>query len=328
MSAGFARHPALPHPAARVWHDPVLAVAVALIAVLSVLFLVPRPVAIATPPALTLAVADLRGHALVVVRTDDRSATRRIALPGGPHEMVALPDGRLVVSLEQYGALAVVDVARGDVTRLTVGGVPHGLAVDGTTLYVTDRSADAVRRFSIDTLEERAPLPVGVTPHIVATGADGTLLVANAGEDTLNIGERKLPVSHVPESIAVGADGVVATAGSIGGTLHLFDRDGRAIGAHDLGGRPVRLQYDSPGRVLAASLSAERAVAFVEGGSVRRVVVGGVPDGLAFSPDGRWLYVGDMYGGEVAVVDVRQGRLVERLPAGTTAGALLVLPRP
>ncbi|MGE3855614.1 MAG: hypothetical protein AB7G21_01505 [Dehalococcoidia bacterium] len=330
MAAGLARQ----HEAARLpspwWRDRALLAAFAGVAVLAALFLAP-PVpraGVASPPPVTIAVADLRGHALAIVDTARPGAARRIPLPGGPHEVVALPDGRLVVSLEQYAALAVVDVASGEVTRLAVGGIPHGLAVDATTLYVTDRSIDAVRRFALGTWAEHPPLAAGAMPHIVASSTDGTLLVANAGDDTLSVGGRALAVSHVPESVAVGAGGIVATAGSIGGTLHFFDASGAPVAEHELGGRPVRLQYDPDGRLLAAALSAEGAVALLDrpGGEVRRVTVGGVPDGLAFSPDGRWLYVGDMYGGDVAVVDVRTARLVQRFPAGRTAGALLVLP--
>lgn len=30
--------------------------------------------------------------------------------PGGPHELLRLPDGRIVASLEQAGALAVIEI--------------------------------------------------------------------------------------------------------------------------------------------------------------------------------------------------------------------------
>ncbi len=164
-------------------------------------------------------------------------------------------------------------------------------------------------------------------PHIVASRPDGSLAIANAADDTLTLGDRAIHVSHVPESIAVGLDGRVATAGSVGGTLHVFDASGAPIAEHEVGGRPVRLLYAPNGRVLAAALSADGTVALVEDGVVRRITVGGVPDGLAFSSDGRWLYAGDMHGGGVSVIDVARSRLVQHLEAGRSAGALFVLPR-
>jgi len=55
--------------------------------------------------------------------------------------------------------------------------------------------------------------------------------------------------------------------------------------------------------------------------------VGGVPDGLAFSADGRWLFVGDLSTGVVSAVDVASGRVAARRDAGASAGALLLLDR-
>lgn len=179
MSAATA---AAPHASWR--FDPVLAAAFVASMLLAALFVAP-PGSPVSAPALNLAVADLRGHALVVLNTGAPGAARRIALPGGPHEFAALPDGRIAVSLEQY---------------------------------------------------------------------------------------------------------------------------------------------DPRGEVLAASLSADGVVALVQHDQVRRVVVGGVPDGLAFSPDGRWLYVGDMVGGAVSVVEVARARVVQRIPVAESVGTLLVLP--
>ena len=78
-----------------------------------------------------LLVADLRGRALIVVDLAQAAEPLRIALPGGPHELLELPDGRIVASLEQSGALAVVDLASGAVERIETGGLPHGrLGID------------------------------------------------------------------------------------------------------------------------------------------------------------------------------------------------------
>jgi DNA-binding beta-propeller fold protein YncE len=242
--------------------------------------------------------------------------------------MALLPDGRVVVSLEQAGAIAIVDPHPGETRTLDVGGLPHGLALLGGALYVTDRSTDRLRRFSTTDWREGAPVSVGAWPHAVARLPDGTLAVANAADDTLIIAEAVVPVSQVPETIAVAADGRVATAGSLGGVVHLFSRDGAPEGSHEVGGRPVRVLFAPDGDILAVALSSEAAVAMIEGGRVRRIVVGGVPDGLEFSPDGRWLYVGDDARGAVSVIDVGRGAVASRFAAGESAGAVLSVPRP
>ncbi len=313
--------------------DPVLLVALVAMLLLAAAFVAPRavtfalsaPFAAPTPAPLHLVVADLRGHALVVIDTGDPDGARRIPLPGGPHEFAALPDGRVAVSLEQFGTVAIVDPASGDVRSLRIGGTPHGLAVSGDSLYVTDRSVNAVRRFALDGWAEGAPVAAGAWPHIVEARPDGSLSIANAADDTVTLGGHAVPVSHVPESIAVAPDGRVATAGAVGGLLEVLDARGVRTEQYQVNGRPVRLRYDPRGAVLAASLSASGAVAVVQDGRVRQIAVGGVPDGLAFSPDGRWLYVADMYGGGVSVVDVERSRVAQHIPVAGSAGALLVL---
>lgn len=316
--------------------DPALAAALLALLALALLVAAPRRLLPASPPHLRLAVADLRGHALVVGNPRDPASARRIPLAGGPHELVALADGRLAVSLEQAGALAIVDAASGAVETLHIGGTPHGLALMAGTLYVTDRSTNTLRRFTVGSWQELPPLAAGAWPHAVQPLPGGALAVANAAGDTLAIGAHVVTTSHVPETIAVAPDGTVATAGSLGGAIELFDAGGGLIAHYAVGGRPVRVLFAPDGRTLAAALSADGSIAIVDvhddvhgdGDGVRRVAVGGVPDGLAFSPDGRWLYAGDEVGGAVSVVDVQRGVVVARFAVGVSAGALLVLGSP
>jgi len=57
------------------------------------------------------------------------------------------------------------------------------------------------------------------------------------------------------------------------------------------------------------------------------VPVEGVPDGLAFSSDGRIVYASDVFGGAVTAVDVASGEVRAVLRAGESTGALLVASR-
>ncbi len=276
-----------------------------------------------------LLVADLRGRALIVVDLDGAVAPVRIALPGGPHELLELPDGRIVASLEQSGALALVDLASGDVERIETGGLPHGLALDGTTLYVTDRAIDVIRRFDTGDWSEREPVEAGAWPHAVAVLPGGALAIANASASTLLIGEHERAVSELPETIALAPDGTaLATAGARGGAVEVYDLDGSPLMRVAVGGRPVRVAYAPDGRLIAAALSAGAGVALIDSdGAVAHVAVSGVPDGLVFSPDGRWLFVGDVYAGVVTVIDVERGAVAYSLELGSSAGAMLLVAR-
>ncbi len=307
---------------------PLAAAVVALLAT-AALYSHAAPATVSTPPtAGRLIVADLRGDALVVIDLGG-ARPRHIALPGGPHELLQLPDGRIVASLEQAGVLAVIEIDSGAVEIVVTGGLPHGLGYDAGTLFVTDREAGAVRRMIVDGWSELAPLPAAEMPHAVAVLAGGTIAVANAGDDTLQLGDRLIAVSALPETVATDRDGLrVAIVGALGGALDVFAADGSPLLHVALGGRPVRAIFGPRGERIAVALSAEASVALVDmSGGVRRVPVGGVPDGLAFDASGRYLFVSDLSRGAVSVVDVLRGEVTQHFDAASSAGALLVLSR-
>ena len=307
---------------------PLVAAMAALLAAMA-LYLHASPAAVSTPPpGGRLIVADLRGDALVLIDLEG-APPRRIALPGGPHELLRLPDGRIVASLEQAGALAVIEIDSGAVETVVTGGSPHGLGYNAGTLFVTDRNASAVRRLIVDGWSELAPLPAANMPHAVAVLAGGTIAVASAGDDVLQLGGRSIAVSALPETAAADRDGLrVAIAGALGGALDVFAADGSPLLHVALGGRPVRAIFAPRGDRIAVALSAQASVALVDmTGGVRRVPLGGVPDGLAFDASGRYLFVSDLSRGTISVVDVSRGEVTQHFDAGSSAGALLVLSR-
>lgn len=271
-----------------------------------------------------IVVADLRADELLLVDVDTGAVTGRIALPGGGHELLELPDGRVAVSIEQQGLIAIVDLKSRTVEEQAIGGVPHGLAFDGDVLLVTDRSVDQVRRFALDDWRELEPVATDHWPHAVALAADGRLVVASALDSSLAIGDARIEVSELPETVAVGPDGAIATAGAVGGALHVFAGDGSEELRVALGGRPVRVVFSPDGATIAVALSANGEIALVDrAGIVRTVAVPGVPDGLAFSTSGRRLYAGDVAGGGLATIDVGTATLVDVREIGTATGAIL-----
>lgn len=293
------------------------------------------PHAAARPPDERLLALDLRGHTLSLVAVRGGRVLSTVPLPGGPHEVVPLADGRVVVSLEQSGALAVVDPRSSAVARLDTGGLPHGLALDGETLYVTDRDHDLVRRFRVDRGDpanwpELAAVPGGGWPHALVI-ADRRLIVAAARDNAVRIDGVAVPAPALPETVdASPRTGRIVTAGAMDGVVRLYERDGTVVASYEVGWRPVRVRFAPDGQTVAVALSAAGAVALIAHDETRTVRVSGAPDGLAFSADGNWLYVADITSGALSAVQVRSGRVRPLLAggvAGQSGGALLLWPR-
>jgi YVTN family beta-propeller protein len=56
--------------------------------------------------------------------------------------------------------------------------------------------------------------------------------------------------------------------------------------------------------------------------------VGGSPDMLQASPDGRRLWTTDRFNSQVSVIDTRRGRVVHRIPVGAQPHGLAFFPQP
>jgi DNA-binding beta-propeller fold protein YncE len=56
------------------------------------------------------------------------------------------------------------------------------------------------------------------------------------------------------------------------------------------------------------------------------VDVTGVPDGLEFSSDGSRLFVSDVFGGTVSVVEIDSGEVRSTARVGESTGAMLLIP--
>lgn len=149
---------------------------------------------------ITQPVEDLNGHYLLalarspqVVVIDPVKGFGRtrlyttVILPGVGEDWASTPDDRRVfVTIPGDGKVAVINTHSWRVdTLLDAGTRPMRAAMDGAgRLWVTDDAGaeSAVRVFDAETLAERAVIPVGAGPHVIAFSADGRLaFVAGRG---------------------------------------------------------------------------------------------------------------------------------------------------
>jgi DNA-binding beta-propeller fold protein YncE len=107
--------------------------------------------------------------------------------------------------------------------------------------------------------------------------------------------------------------------------LHVFDSKGGLLFEVTLGGGPVRVLFLPDGGTIAVALSVAHEVSLVDlDGGVRSVAVSGVPDGLAFTSDGSWLYASDVYQGALTAIDAEAGQVMATFAVGESSGALLI----
>ncbi len=226
------------------------------------------------------------------------SATEQLPVPGEPHGLAVVADGRIAVTQGRAGEVALLDPQSGDVTaEVAVGGEPHMAAAQGDRLYVVEAAGNQ--------LVEIDPQSASVT--------------------------RRVPVGMVPESLAVSPDGrTIAVANSRARSVSLIDvASFTQRSLLMVPGAPVRVAYSPDGRTLAVSLQDQERVALLDAATGRQqalVHVGVLPDGLAFSADGAFLYVALTGDHAVAVLRLHDRRITHRIQVGDGPSGLLLVP--
>jgi YVTN family beta-propeller protein len=233
------------------------------------------------------------------VRTIDLSPNE------GPHGIVWLADGRLIVTTERSRSLTIVDTRRGDaVTSVATG-------QQGT--------------------------------HMVAVSRDGRrAFTANIGSGTVSVVDleaarklRDIAVGGRPEGIALSADGRTLWVGDLeGARVQAYDAASfERLGEVATGPIPIRVLASPDGRLIVASNMGDGSLTVIDAASrrvLRRIEVSGVREAaqvtILFSRDGRLVYAAETGRNSIAEVDLETGTVLRRLPAGTAGDGLGIAP--
>jgi len=266
----------------------------------------PHEIAI-SPDGLQAAVVAYRGRTVDVFDIASRTRLRTIDLAPneGPHGLVWLPDGRLVVTAERSRSVAIVDTRRGDAVT------------------------------SIETGQQGT--------HMVAVTPDGSrAFTANIGSGTVSVLDlaagrklRDIAVGGRPEGIALTPDGRELWVGDLeGARVQAFDAQSfERLAEVATGAVPIRVLASPDGRWIVTSNLGDGSLSVIDR-SARRVertiTVSGSREAaqvtILFSPDGRRIYAAETGRNAVAEIDFESGRVLRRLPAGTAGDGLAIAP--
>ena len=265
----------------------------------------PHEIAI-SPDGKQAAVVAYGGTTIDLFEVASRERVRTIDLSpnAGPHGIVWLADGRIVVTTERSQSIAVVDPAAGTVSASIATGQ------EGTHMVVV--SDDGARAYT-----------------------------ANIGSGTVSVVDlkaraklRDLQVGGKPEGIALSKDGKTLWVADLeGARVQAFDTGSlEKLGEVATGAVPIRVAASPDGRWIVTSNVGAGTLTIIDArtrAKLRDVTVSG--EGAAgqvtilFGPGGR-LYAAETGRDEVAEIDLGSGRVLRRLKAGKNGDGLAIVP--
>jgi YVTN family beta-propeller protein len=254
-----------------------------------------------TPP-LTLLVGNKDENSLAFVDPINGKVIGRVPTGNGPHEVAASADGKLAF-VANYGTgpapgmtISVIDtVNMKEVRKLDTSPMqrPHGLFFADGKLYFTAEANRAIGRY--DPAANRIDWVMGTgqsSTHMVIVAKNGTIFTANIGSDTITILDRSgataVPVGKGPEGMDLSPDG-----------------------------RELWTAHSRDGGVSVIDVAAKKVVATIGAGTKRS-------NRLKFTPDGKWVLISDLDGGELVVVDAAARRETQRIAMGKTPEGILM----
>lgn len=227
-------------------------------------------------------------NTISLISASNGSILETIAVGRGPQGLAFSPDGRhLYVANQLDDTISVLFVSDSRFIRnLPVQGGPTAIAVspDGGVLFVSCFSSGLVKALRADDGSVITAIPIGVGASGLAMSSDGKhLYAANRTEGTLSV--IQIPNCTVAAVIDLGA---------------AFGPSG------------IRISQGEDSLYVTGYWSSRVAVIDLIDNRIRLMVeTGNGPSGIAFTPDGRYVYVKNEKDGTLSVIDVSAHRLIE-----------------
>ena len=236
-----------------------------------------------------------------------------------PSGMAISPKGDLaLVANRADGTISVLSIRGKDVLvvdTVTVGTATDSVSAvaitpDGKHAFAAKAAANKVALLTLDgnkVTYDKRDLPTGIFPYNVAVTPDGKLALTvdngnGGGSDgnakTVSVIDLEANPVRVIDHVTVG-DSPEGLAISPKGDLAV------SVEARGSNMPKTAFPYHPTGAVTALKIDGKKVT------TVGEVNVGALPEGVAFSPDGSYLYVGNFIDGDMSVLKVDGATLTD-----------------
>lgn len=304
-------------------------------------FLAAWALAATAASAQTLLVLNKEGS-LALVNPATKAILGTVRTGDGPHEVEVSGDGKLAF-VTNYGtgaapgtSLSVIDIAARKEVRVDLGGLrqPHGVAVWEGKAWFTAEANKVIGRYDPATNKVDWILGTGQNgTHMVMLSANGRqIYTANIAGNSISIFDQTgtsnwnqtvVPVGQGPEGFDITPDGKqLWAANSRDGGVSIIDIATKKV-VHTFGvqtKRSNRLKFSPDGRlVLISDLEAGDLLVLEHATKkeLKRIKLGRQPAGILITPDSARAYVAVTGDDNVAVIDLKNLELTDRLKTGT-----------
>lgn len=286
----------------------------------------------------TVWVANEEGDSLTAIDAATNQVLTTVTGIAGPHNVQVSPDGASIWAVSGHESVA----AMLDSARLTLhGAVPTGSAPahvvvtpDGTTAYTTNGGDGSVTAIDTATMQRVATIPTGDGPHGLRPSPDGRLVyVANVADTTLSVIDTRtntkvddITVGKAPAQVAFSPDGqfVYASLNGEDAVAKVDVAQRRLVGKVDVGDGPIQTYVTPDNKLLLVANQGTRkrpgtTISVIDTASftvTKTIETGRGAHGVVVDPSGRHAYITNLYGNDVAVLDLDTLTLVARVPVG------------
>ncbi|MDG6078360.1 YncE family protein [Erythrobacter litoralis] len=300
-----------------------------------------------------LFVAGKFGNTLARVDLGSGQETARVDSCANPHELAVSPDSEYV-ALACYGGTSVDIFRTADLVRvasvdLGSGAAPHGIVWHRNgSIYSTAEGRNSVFMIRDPLSEMRETFEYGTGKegsHMLAVSPDGrtawTTDLKSKTVTRIDMLTKRAPFSTTvgiePEGIALSEDGntLWVTARGSDMAYALDPQSLEKIKDVPVGRFPLRIALRSQGDVAITSNLADGALSVIDtdtGAVIRTIAVSSPEEAesrqqvtIAWSPDGRRIYVAETGTDTIAEVDFEKGEVLRRFSAGDGGDGLAVV---